>query len=78
MIDEEKLTHLLEGFDLPLEKIDEIVLEFKKIDKDPDPYIKEAEADGLHIDYLKTQLLSETDWRKRAVIAAQIISRGLE
>jgi len=80
MIDEKQLTQLLESFDLPLDKIDEIVLEFKKIDENPEPSIKAMENKGYAFSEgaIKEEMLNETDWKKRAVIAAKIISMGLD
>lgn len=77
-MDEIKLTQLLESFDLDSAKIEEIVLAFKDIEKNPEPYIKEANKKGLFFDTLKEQMANEPDWRKKAGLAAKLISLDLE
>lgn len=77
-MDEIKLTQMLESFDLDSAKIEEIVLAFKDIEKNPQPYIDEANKKGLYFDTIKKQMSVEDDWRKKAALAARLISIDLE
>lgn len=77
-MDEIKLTQMLESFDLDSAKIEEIVLAFKDIEKNPQPYIDEANKKGLYFDTIRKQMAVEDDWRKKAALAAKLISIDLE
>lgn len=70
---EEELRQHIEEIDpegrIPQDKIEELVLLVRE------DVQKSVETVSLN---LEEQLANETDWRKRAVLAAKIISRNLE
>ena len=82
-MDEDKLREIFESIDpegkISPERIDGFIQAVKESEINPP---KEGEEkDGLYfntLDNLKVQLANEPDWKKRAVIAAKIISRNLE
>lgn len=88
-MEEDKIRQLFEEIDpdgkIPSEKIDELIGAMKEQElhqlKDGDrrTYIDEnGEEKTIVFHTLKEQLENETDWRKKASIAAKIISLGLE
>lgn len=81
-MEEEKFRQLIEEIDpeekIPLEKIDELIATIKEQELHP---LKNGDKVGdviISIGGLKEQLEIETDWRKRAAIAAKIISIDLD
>ncbi len=76
-MEENKIRETLEGLDIPSDKIDEFMITLKQVNENPDEkYIQNGAYDIVV--HLKEQLQNETDWRKRASIAAKIISLNLE
>ncbi|MEK6884913.1 MAG: hypothetical protein AABY22_35105 [Nanoarchaeota archaeon] len=71
-MNEEKIIEILEGLQIPSGKIDEFMSVFKNDIKQSTPVAIKSVED------LKSELLNETDWRKKASIAARIISLNLE
>lgn len=77
-MNEDKTREILEGLDIPSNKIDELIAVMKDQEEHP---LKDGDRVGdafISIGSLEEQLANETDWRKRASIAAKIISRNLE
>ena len=80
---EEELRQLIEQIDpegkLPPENIEALITAIKENEKNPP---KDGDVrNGLHfhtLGDLKVQMETEKDWRKRASLAAKIISLGLE
>ena len=69
-----EVANILNSIDAPQETIDEIMhmlIDQKKLSVMP---VFNTES----IDAIKLKLLDEKDWRKRAILAASIISKGLE
>lgn len=75
-MEEDKIVEILEGLEIPSNKIDEFMAAFKQIQENPDE--KDIQVGPYTITHLKEELNNETDWRKKASIAAKIISLGLE
>ena len=71
---EDKIIEILEGLDIPSEKIDEIVASIKDKESTSSNLIKPVATE----EDLKGQLALETDWRRRAIMAAKIINYNLE
>lgn len=76
-MDRQELKDVLEESGIPAEKIDEVFYALEQTtygyDNDSDhPPVRDETID------LKLSLMNEDDWRKRASIAAQIISKNLE
>lgn len=75
-MDPEQVRLALEGLDVPSDKIDEF-LRFVSLSDDEQNKI--AEESGLTVADLEMELINpELDWRRKATIAAKIISRNLE
>lgn len=77
-MNEDKTREILEGLDIPSDKIDELIAVMKDQEEHP---LKDGDKVGdayISIGGLEEQLKNEPDWRKRASIAAKIISRNLE
>lgn len=77
-MEDNKIIELLEGLDIPQEKIDEIMVGVRSLEENPPKNGDKVGDAEISIGNLKEQLETETDWRKRASIAAKIISLGLE
>jgi hypothetical protein len=71
-MDEELIRKTLEELDVPQEKIDEAVIMMKK------PLPLENVYGEIQKNDLRSQLSFETDWKKRAQLAARIISFDLD
>lgn len=79
-MNEDKIRQLFEEIDpegkIPSEKIDELIGAIKEQELHP---LKDGDKIGDVVFHtLKEQMETETDWRKKASIAAKIISLGLE
>lgn len=74
-MDTNKITTILEGFELKPEQIDEIMIQFEDLKDSPE---KQWDFNDTTENLLKSQLVNEVDWRKRAAIAAAIISHNLD
>lgn len=74
-MDKDKLVRILEEYKIKPELIDEILIQVNDIKSDP---IKEAEFHDETELFLNSQLHEAVDWRKRAAIAAAIISHRLD
>lgn len=78
-MNEEKITSMLEGFDLKPDQIDEIMIQLvdfsKKYTKTP---INDYQLDTPREVLIHGDPVVKEDWRKRAAIAASIISRSLD
>ena len=77
---EQDVRQLFEEIDpdgkIPQSKVDEFIAAVKEIEKNPP---KNGDRHGDYtVNVLKDQLGVETDWRKKAAIAAKIISLELE
>lgn len=71
MADPNKIAQVLEQFEVPADIVEEV---FQELSASPKPtHAPVAESD----DALRLQMLNEKDWRKRASIAALLISRSL-
>ena len=69
-----EVSNLLSAIDAPQATVDEImnmIMDQKSRSVMP-PFSSES------IDAIKLKLLDEKDWHKRAILAASIISKGLE
>ena len=77
MENEELIISVLEGQDLTQEQIADVVSELEDINNHSEVAKQEKSATSLETE-LKLKLLDETDWRKKATIAAKIISLNLE
>lgn len=75
-MEEDKIIEILDGLGIPSEKIDEFLVAIKQMNENPDE--EDLQIGDYTITHLKEQLVNETDWRKKASIAAKIISLGLE
>ena len=75
-MNEEKTREILEGLDIPSDKIDEVLSIMKDQEGHP-PKQVDSIGDTVH-NSLEEQLNNETDWRRRSSLAAAIISRNLE
>ena len=71
----DKIVNILEGFDLKPDQIDEVMVQLENIKNDPE---KIQEFNDTTDALLRSQLSEAVDWKKRAAIAAAIISRNLE
>lgn len=71
-MDEQKIIETLEGLDLSPDKIDEFILAMRAKEAKTESFMKKEDFS------LEDKLKNETDWRVRASLAAQIISRNLE
>lgn len=71
-----EVSNILSSIDAPQVAVDEIMnmLEDKAALSTKPPFLMNEES----IDTLKTKLADETDWRKKATLAARIISKNLE
>lgn len=75
-MDEQKIRESLEGLDIPSEKIDELIVVMKDLEEHP---LKDGDKIGdMTISILADKIKEEPDWRKRASMAARIISANLE
>jgi hypothetical protein len=75
-MEENKIIELLEGLNIRQEKIDEIMVGVRNIEENPP---KQGDKIGdAELQILKEQISNETDWKKRASLAAKLISLGLE
>lgn len=72
-----KMVDMLEDMNVPGEKIDELVSGLPKM-IEGEKTNRDLEKIGIHIATLKDSLSNEKDWRKRASIAARIISLGFD
>ncbi len=73
-----KMVDMLEDMNIPGEKIDEFVSSLPKTIEEEEKTKRDLEKIGIHIATLKDSLSNEKDWRKRASIAARIISLGFD
>lgn len=73
-MEQDKIRGYLEELDIPAKNIDEIMLELEKEDRDIAPNFAKQSQDTE----IELRLMQETDWRKRAQLAALKISRGLD
>jgi hypothetical protein len=64
---------MLEELQVPAEKIHEIMLGLSVIEKAP----QEEGASSVSEEEIKIQIQNEPDWRKRASLAALLISKNL-
>lgn len=79
MINENKIREILEQIDpdgkIPSSKIEELISTIKDQEEHP---LKDGDKVGDAIySTLEEQLKNEPDWKKRAIIAAKIISHNL-
>lgn len=72
----DKLINMLEEMDMPSDKIDEIIMELKKLDLNTPKEVDKGPFGGSM--YLQVEYEKETDPYKKASIAARIISFNLE
>lgn len=73
---EDNIREILEGLNIPSEKIDELIAVMKEREEHP---LADGDKVGDAIFHtLKEELEKETNWRKRASIAARLVSLGLE
>ena len=77
---EQDIRQLFEEIDpegkIPQSKMDEFIAAVKELEKNPP---KDGDKHGDYtVSVLKDQLSVETDWRKKAALAARIISAELE
>lgn len=77
-IDESQVRSLLEELSIPVDKIDEFLSNLPKNEEEDERMKKNLERNGIHVETLKDQLEKEDDWKKKAALAARIISQGLE
>jgi hypothetical protein len=71
-MEDDKMREILEGLNIPSEKVDEIIIAMKEYVTRP---INETEDNGDAIlETLQKKYEEETDWKKKASLAAQIIS----
>lgn len=75
MKDNNKIITILEDFDLKPEQIDEIMIRLGDFKDSPE---KQADFHDETKILLRSGLDEAIDWRKRAAIAAAIISHNLE
>jgi len=75
-INNEELKIKLEELGIESDKIDEVVV-FLESNKDIESDVKQRGTNVDKVIELKQQLIDETDWRKRASIAAALISLDL-
>ena len=79
-MDEDKIRQFIEEIDpegkLPPGRVEDFIQAVKE--QEVNPIEPGTTIDGMTFDHLKQQLETETDWRKRAAIAAKMISLGLE
>lgn len=70
-----EVSNILSSIDAPQVAVDEIMnmLEDQQALSSKPVFLNEES-----IDILKTKLADETDWHKKATLAARIISKGLE
>ena len=76
MINTDKITETLEGFNLKPEQIDEILIMLNDFPNNPNEtgtVDRETDEQVLRMKYAE-----EPDWRRKAQIAAAIISKNLE
>ena len=69
-----EVANMLTSIDTPQAVVDEImnmIIDNKELTFMP-PLNNES------VDAIKLKLLDETDWRKKAILAARIVSKGLE
>ena len=71
-MNEQEIIETLESLELSPDKIDEFVLAMKTKEAKTEVFMKKNDVT------LEDKLKNETDWRVRASLAAQIISRNLE
>ena len=69
-----QIEMLLEELNLPADKINEIVLGLSMIKGAPE---EEAGANSISDEEIKFKMRDETDWRKKASLAALLISKNL-
>lgn len=75
-MNEEKTREILEGLEIPEDKINELLAVMKDQEEHP---LKDGDKVGDYTFHtLKEQMDNETDWRKKASLAAKIISINLE
>lgn len=81
-MEDEKIRQLFEEIDpegkIPSEKIDELISVMQEQEKNP---LKDGDKIGdytISIGSLKEKMENETDWKKKAVLAAKIISFNLD
>ena len=77
-IDEGEFRKLMEEMGVPTAKIDEAIASFPKTQEEEDAQIKEMERKGIYVQYLEECIREEEDWKKKAVLAAKLISLGLD
>ena len=81
-MNEDNLRRAIEEVDpegkIPQVTLEEIIVTLKNLDSDEKKIDETGVPTGMLLDYLKEQLKLDLDWRKRAQIAAKIISLGLE
>lgn len=77
-IQEGDLRKMLEEMDVPQNKIDEVISNLPKTEEEDEQRKKWLREQGLYVQHLQDQMRDETDWRKKAAIAAKLISMSLE
>ena len=80
MTNEDEIRRIVEEIDpegkIPADKIEDFVAAIKEMNEHP---LKDGDKVGdLTFSTLQEQMNNEPDWRKRASIAARLISLGLE
>ncbi len=84
MANEQEIRRVLEQLDperkISSEKIEEVVIAIKELEDSPP---RDGEVrNGMHFSVLegelKQQIEIETDWRKKAALAAKLVSLNLE
>lgn len=73
-LDQEILKEKLEGMEIDSDKIEELLLDLAPTPTGDNGFFYKM----FKAQELKKELLSETDWRKKAAIRAKLISLDLE
>ena len=76
--DESNMRKMLEEMNFPQAKIDEFIANIPRNGEEEQKQIRELAERGIYVQNMKEAMDMETDWKKKAVIAARIISAGLE
>lgn len=74
-MNEEQIRESLEGLDIPSGKIDELIVVMKDLEEHP---LRDGDKVGDDTVGILEAIQNESDWRKRASMAAKLISIGLE
>jgi len=75
-MDEKKITQILESFDVPLEKIDEIVLVMlKEAEQGKVQRTISEKEEFITRSHLQHLIDNEPDWRKKALIAGYFFGK---